>query len=175
MPQSPPKQPPLNQHLCISPCSGHWKPLHYAVKQLYAPLTLVAHEEGGALHISAVSDLAQAAQLQLALHLLRYDDDGSTCDAARVVVEVLEQQVRCARWACMPGRHHACHYSGSCQGCCPLQAWIPGCSIDGMLMATRITTARAVCLWHTCLYQMARCEIMHTWPHAHRQLADVLL
>jgi hypothetical protein len=80
------------------------------VKQLYAPVTLVAHQEGGALRLSAVSDMTQAAQLQLALQLLRYDDDGSTCDVARAVVQVLEQQVRCGR------RRTQCRLHG-CHGC----------------------------------------------------------
>jgi len=54
---------------------GRWKPLHYAVRRIYAPLALSWYKTGTNLFSHAVSDLATKVEVELVYSIVWLDEN----------------------------------------------------------------------------------------------------
>lgn len=101
--------------------AGRWKPVHYAVKRSYAPISVQAIRDLDKVEIFVVSDLTDAVDATIKLQLVSLNDTAATCTAA-----TREEQAVLEFTTAVPGMFASRLWSKSVED---LLAMRPGCSV----------------------------------------------
>lgn len=73
----------LLSHRVLLLLPGRWKPLHYAVKRMYAQLAVQVVQDGSTTQVFVVNDHKHAVPTTIAVQLLSLADSSSSCNGTK--------------------------------------------------------------------------------------------